>query len=132
MLKGLQDIYTDYLLMSFLKTTATGLSELTENEISHDKITRMLNGKELTTKDLWMLTKKIIRKHETEEGIIIIDDTTEEKQYTTENDIVCWHYDHAKRENVKGIKTGTMASSYNIVVLYKKDGKEYLITCLAS
>lgn len=35
-------------------------------------------------------------------------------------------------ENVKGIKTGTMASSYNIVVLYKKDGKEYLITCLAS
>ena len=62
MLKGLQDIYTDYLLMSFLKTTATGLSELTENEISHDKITRMLNGKELTTKDLWMLTKKIIRK----------------------------------------------------------------------
>ncbi len=103
MLKGLQDIYTDYFLMSFLKTTATGLSELTENEISHDKITRMLNGKELTTKDLWMLTKKIIRKHETEEGIIIIDDTTEEKQYTTENDIVCWHYDHAKRENVKGI-----------------------------
>ena len=27
-------------------------------------------------------------------------------------------------ENVKGIKTGTMASSYNIVVLYKKDGKQ--------
>ena len=87
MLKGLQDIYTDYLLMSFLKTTATGLSELTENEISHDKITRMLNGKELTTKDLWMLTKKIIRKYETEEGVIIIDDTTEEKEYTTEKEI---------------------------------------------
>ena len=34
--------------------------------------------------------------------------------------------------NVKGMKTGTMASSYNIVVLYEKDGKEYLITCLAS
>jgi len=81
MLKGIEDIYTDYLLMSFLKTTATGLSELTENEISHDKITRMLNRKELTTKDLWMLTKKIIRKYETEEGIIIIDDTTEEKEY---------------------------------------------------
>ena len=34
--------------------------------------------------------------------------------------------------NVKGIKTGTMASSYNIVVLYEKDGKTYLITCLAA
>ena len=34
--------------------------------------------------------------------------------------------------NVKGMKTGTMASSYSIVVLYEKDGKEYLITCLAA
>lgn len=34
--------------------------------------------------------------------------------------------------NVKGMKTGTMASSYSIVVLFEKDGKEYLITCLAS
>lgn len=34
--------------------------------------------------------------------------------------------------NIKGIKTGTMASSYSIVVLYEKDGKTYLITCLAA
>ncbi len=34
--------------------------------------------------------------------------------------------------NVKGMKTGTMASSYSIVALYEKDGKEYLITCLAA
>ena len=34
--------------------------------------------------------------------------------------------------NVKGMKTGTMASSYSIVVLYEKDEKEYLITCLAA
>ena len=34
--------------------------------------------------------------------------------------------------NVKGMKTGTMASSYNLVVLYEKDGKAYLITCLAA
>ena len=34
--------------------------------------------------------------------------------------------------DVKGMKTGTMASSYNIVVLYEEDGKAYLITCLAA
>jgi len=34
--------------------------------------------------------------------------------------------------SVKGMKTGTMASSYNIVVLYEKDEKTYLITCLAA
>ena len=35
-------------------------------------------------------------------------------------------------KNVKGVKTGTMADSYSIVVLYEKNGKNYLITCLAS
>ena len=35
-------------------------------------------------------------------------------------------------ENIKGVKTGTMASSYSIIALYEKDGKSYLITCLAS
>lgn len=34
--------------------------------------------------------------------------------------------------NVKGMKTGTMASSYNLLVLYEKDAREYLITCLAA
>lgn len=33
---------------------------------------------------------------------------------------------------VKGVKTGTMASSYNIIVLYENNGEKYLITCLAS
>lgn len=35
-------------------------------------------------------------------------------------------------KNVKGMKTGTMASSYSIVALYEEDGKTYLITCLAA
>ena len=35
-------------------------------------------------------------------------------------------------KNINGIKTGTMASSYSIVVLYEKNGKSYLITCLAA
>ncbi|MGY3775837.1 D-alanyl-D-alanine carboxypeptidase family protein [Helcococcus sueciensis] len=35
-------------------------------------------------------------------------------------------------ENIKGVKTGTMASSYNLIALYEKDGKRYLITCLGA
>ena len=34
--------------------------------------------------------------------------------------------------HVKGVKTGTMASSYNLIALYENDGKRYLITCLAA
>ena len=26
-----------------------------------------------------------------------------EKPYTDENEIICWHYDHAKGRNVKGL-----------------------------
>lgn len=33
---------------------------------------------------------------------------------------------------IKGLKTGTMAESYNLIALYEKDGKRYLITCLAA
>ena len=34
---------------------------------------------------------------------MIVDDSISEKPYTDENDIVCWHYDHAHQRTVKGI-----------------------------
>jgi hypothetical protein len=34
---------------------------------------------------------------------MILDDSIEEKPYTDENEIVCWHYDHSKGCNLKGI-----------------------------
>ena len=37
------------------------------------------------------------------DGVLIIDDSIEEKPYTDENDIIAWHYDHCKGRNVKGI-----------------------------
>jgi hypothetical protein len=37
------DLYTDYLITSFSHTTATGLSGLVDNAISHDPVTRFLS-----------------------------------------------------------------------------------------
>jgi hypothetical protein len=34
---------------------------------------------------------------------MISEDSIEEKPYTDENDMVCWHYDHWKDRTVKGI-----------------------------
>ena len=34
---------------------------------------------------------------------MIVDDSIAEKPYTDENDIICWHYDHSKQRNIKGI-----------------------------
>ena len=35
--------------------------------------------------------------------MLIVDDSIAEKPYTDENDIICWHYDHAQDRTVKGI-----------------------------
>lgn len=100
---NLAEIYSDYLIASFGLTTATGLSQLLDGEISHDKITRFLSGKVKTSQDLWLFVKPLIREIESNAACLIIDDSIEEKPYTDENDIICWHYDHSKQMNVKGI-----------------------------
>jgi hypothetical protein len=97
------DLYSDYLLASFEATTATGLSNLLEGEISHDQVTRYLAGTKKTASDLWRTVKSFVREVQSEAGVLIIDDSIEEKPYTDENDIVCWHYDHSKDRMLKGI-----------------------------
>ncbi len=99
----LLDLYTDYLISSFDQTTATGLSRLLDREISHDRITRLLASPKQEAADLWHRVKPLVRQVESDEGVLIIDDTIEEKPYTDENEIVCWHYDHAKGRTVKGM-----------------------------
>ena len=103
MTKELLDLYSDYLLSSFGATTATGLSRLLDGAISHDQITRFLSEEVKTSRDLWRVVKPLVRQIESEAGVLIFDDSIEEKPYTDENDIICWHYDHTQGRNVKGI-----------------------------
>jgi len=102
-MKQMLDLYSDYLLASFSQTSATGLSNLMNGEISHDQVTRFLSNEKKTSKDLWLVVKPFVKKIQSAEGVLIIDDSIEEKPYTDENEIVCWHYDHCKDRNVKGI-----------------------------
>ena len=91
------DLYSDYLLSSFAATTATGLSALMDNRISHDQVQphaqRQEAGAERVVADgenrLW-------RTMQGEDGVITIDDSIVEKPYTDENELICWHYDHAQ------------------------------------
>ena len=101
--KQLLEIYSDFLISSFSYTTATKLSILSEGEISHDKVTRFLSSEDFQSSGLWKLVKRTVKEMESAEGVIIIDDTIEEKPSTDENEIVSWHYDHKKGTNVKGI-----------------------------
>lgn len=100
----LLDIYSDYLIAQSHYATATGLSTLLDGSLSHDKVTRFLNKNEFSSKDLWQYVKPKIREQEQEKGgVLIIDDTIEEKPYTDANMIVNWHFSHAKGRCVKGI-----------------------------
>lgn len=97
------DIYSDYLLSSFGPTTATGLARLVGGSVSHDEFTRMLAGAVQSSAGWWQRVKPLVRQNERKDGVLIFDDSIEEKPYTDENDIVCWHYDHSKGRNLKGI-----------------------------
>ena len=118
------DMYTDYLMTCPKYATSTGLSDMLDNEISHDKVTKFLASDDFNSKQLWLLVKSTIRKIESEEGVIIFDDTISEKPYTDENRIICWHFDHSKGRNVKGINIlnglyhndeATIPVAYNII-----------------
>jgi hypothetical protein len=61
------DLYTDYLITSFSYTTATGLSGLVDNAISHDPVTRLLSQQDFTSKELGKVIKKTVREIETGE-----------------------------------------------------------------
>ena len=97
------DLYTDYLIASFGPTTATGLSRLLDGQISHDQVTRFLSDRLKTSADLWRLVKPLLRQVETDDGVLIFDDSIEEKPYTDENEQVAWYFDASKNRTVKGI-----------------------------
>lgn len=99
----LLDLYTDYLLSSFGQTSATGLSNMLDNAIKHDHFTRLLTESNFDSKYLWLSVKALVRLHQTEDACLIFDDSIIEKPYTDENDMICWHWDHSKSVNVKGI-----------------------------
>lgn len=98
----LLDLYTDYLLVSFGQTTATGLAALLP-DLSHDQVTRFLSQQELTQKDLWKIVKTHLRPIQSEEAVLILDDSIEEKPYTDASELVCTHFDHVTGRYVKGI-----------------------------
>ena len=97
------EIYTDYAISRFGSITATGLSEMLNGELSHDFVTRILSGEALDSKYLWKSVKPMVRKIERDDSVLIFDDTVEEKAYTDENEIMCWHYDHCSGRNIRGL-----------------------------
>ncbi|VAW11213.1 hypothetical protein MNBD_BACTEROID03-1244 [hydrothermal vent metagenome] len=99
---NLLDLYTDYLLVTPTYCTATALSAVTDNRVSHDQVTRMLFGKP-DSSTLWQQVKPMVHEIRSSEGLLIIDDSIEPKRHTKADPLITWHYDHCTGKSVKGV-----------------------------
>ena len=52
-------------------------------------------------------------------GVLILDDSIEEKPYTDENEIVAWHHSHAKRKFTSSFIDAIRAATNNLHLIAK-------------
>ena len=97
------DLYTDYLVVTTGLATATSMSMVLDNLISHDKITRLLKSGFITSRRLWSEVKPMCQEIEQDDAVLIIDDSIEGKPYTDCNEMISWHFDHTQGRSVKGV-----------------------------
>ena len=97
------DLYTDYLISTFGSATATGLASMVSGTVSHDQVTRFLSERDDTSRDLWLQVKSTVREIEQLDAVLIVDDTIQEKPWTDESELMCWHFDHCQNRTVKGV-----------------------------
>jgi hypothetical protein len=76
---------------------------MVEGAVSHDQVTRWLSIQEFTSRDLWLHVKSAVRSVESGAGVLNFDDTIQEKAWTDENELMCWHFDHVSGCSVRGI-----------------------------
>ncbi len=97
------DLYTDYLITSSSYTTATGMASLLS--IKHDRVTRELSKGNYDSKFLWRKAKPYVEElaQSKETVVLSFDDSIQEKPYTDESELNCWHYDHVFGRSVKGV-----------------------------
>lgn len=102
-MENFADLYSDYLICSTSLATATGMSTLLS--VSHDKITRSLTKGVYDSAYMWKQVKPMIKEltNSQEQIVLCFDDSIEEKMYTDESSLICWHYDHVFNRNVKGV-----------------------------
>ena len=97
------DLYGESLMISQGQVSCTGLSSLMEGSISHDQFTRLLSSGYMNEEYLWKSAKPICHEIRSKDAVFIIDESMEAKPYTDENELICWHYDHAMGKNIKGV-----------------------------
>jgi hypothetical protein len=99
----LTDLYTDFLIACPGQTTCTLLSEVLDNNVSHDRFTRLLGSGKIDSGLLWREAKPMCREIASDDAVLIIDDSVEAKPHSRCNGLVRYHFDHTQGKSVKGV-----------------------------
>ena len=94
-------MYTYYELSAFGAATATSLSAMIEGDVIHDPITRFLSAQEYTSQELWQQVKTTVRLVVREKGVLIFDNTIQEKAWTDENELMCGFFGRCNARSVR-------------------------------
>lgn len=99
----LTDLYTDFLIACPGQTTCTMLSEVLDNNVSHDRFTRLLGSGRIGSRMLWKEVKPMCQEIERDDAVLVLDDSVEAKPHSKCNDLIRYHFDHTQGKSVKGV-----------------------------
>jgi hypothetical protein len=92
--------YIEYLLNTPINYTCSNLAEHLEN-VSHDSVSDFLSNSRFSSKELWELVKN--RIDDSEEAFLLVDDSVQNKEYSTAIETVKLQYSGNVHGLVKGI-----------------------------
>jgi hypothetical protein len=98
-----EEDYINFVIATPKQLTATEAERVqpeSKNAPAHDAFTRLLTRLEPDAETLWADSKTQVEK---EKGILVVDDSTLDKPYSSRNDLVYRHYSGKHGEVVSGI-----------------------------
>ncbi|CAK0765749.1 hypothetical protein CCP3SC5AM1_430009 [Gammaproteobacteria bacterium] len=95
-------------------TEAAKVSPIMNEPPAHDAFTRLLSREEPNSDELWREVEPLINKAG---GILVIDDSTLDKPYARQIDLVNYHWSGKHHATVQGI---------NLITLLWTDGDSYI------
>src|SRR5947207_2464651 len=92
--------YIEYLLNTPVNYTCSNLAEHLDG-VSHDAVSDFLQRGRVTANGLWEVVKPLLK--DTEEAVLIVDDSVQNKQYSQQIGLVQRQYSGAEHGLVRGI-----------------------------
>jgi hypothetical protein len=105
--------YIEYLIITPVNYTASNLAQHLE-QVSHDAVSDFLAKQTVTARELYELVSPLL--NDSEMAYLIIDDSVQDKRYSTKIELTHCQYSGAEHGLVRGI---------GVVNLLHSDGREY-------